>query len=36
VGGPRRPLLQRLLPSVSAEAAVAALEERASWARLGL
>jgi signal peptide peptidase SppA len=36
VGGPRRPLLQRLLPSVSAEAAIAALEERAAWARLGL
>ena len=36
VGGPRRPLLQRLLPSISAEAAVAALEERAAWARLGL
>ncbi len=36
VGGPRRPLLQRLLPGVSVEAAVAALEERAAWARLGL
>ena len=36
VGGPRRPLLQRLLPSVSAEAMIAALEERAAWARLGL
>jgi signal peptide peptidase SppA len=36
VGGPRRPLLGRLLPSVSAEAVVAALEERAAWARLGL
>jgi serine protease SohB len=36
VGGPRRPLLQRLLPSISADAAIAALEERAAWARLGL
>jgi signal peptide peptidase SppA len=36
VGGPRRPLLGRLLPSVYAEAAIAALEERAAWARLGL
>ena len=36
VGGPRRPLLQRLLPGVSAEGAIAALEERAAWARLGL
>lgn len=36
VGGPRRPLLQRLLPGISAEAAIAALEERAAWARLGL
>jgi signal peptide peptidase SppA len=36
VGGPRRPLLQRLLPSVSTDGAFAALEERAAWARLGL
>lgn len=35
-GGPRRPLLARLLPSISADAAIAALEERAAWARLGL
>ena len=36
VGGPRRPLLGRLLPSIAADAALAALEERAAWARLGL
>src|SRR3712207_8693910 len=36
VGGPRRPLLQRLPPSISAEAAVAALEERVAWARLAI
>ncbi len=29
-------LLRRLLPGLSAEAAMAALEERAAWARLGL
>jgi len=36
IGGPRPSLLRRLLPGLSAEAAVAALEERALWARLGL
>jgi signal peptide peptidase SppA len=39
VGERRRPLLMRLLPSVGAGAAegmLAALEERAAWARLGL
>lgn len=36
VGGPKPPLLRRLLPGLSAEAAVVALEERAAWARLGL
>jgi serine protease SohB len=36
VGGPKPPLLRRLLPGLSAEAAIAALEERAAWARLGL
>ncbi|HYZ30887.1 MAG TPA: S49 family peptidase [Crenalkalicoccus sp.] len=35
VGARRRPLLLRLLPSV-AEGAMAALEERAAWARIGL
>ncbi len=35
--GARRPsLLRRLLPGLSAEALVAAAEERAAWARLGL
>jgi serine protease SohB len=36
VGGPRPPLLRRLLPWLSAEAVIAAAEERAAWARLGL
>ncbi len=36
IGGPRPPLWRRLLPGLSAEAAVAALEERMAWARLGL
>ncbi|MFC7475434.1 S49 family peptidase [Dankookia sp. GCM10030260] len=36
VGGPRPPLLRRLLPGLSAEAVLAAVEERAAWARLGL
>jgi signal peptide peptidase SppA len=36
VGGPKPSLLRRLLPGLSAEAALAALEERAAWARLGL
>lgn len=36
VGGPRPPLLRRLLPGLSAEAALAAVEDRAAWARLGL
>jgi signal peptide peptidase SppA len=36
VGGPKPPLLRRLLPGLTAEAAIAALEERAAWARLGL
>ena len=36
MGGPKRPLLQRLLPGLSAEALFAALEERAAWASLGL
>lgn len=36
VAGPRPPLLRRLLPGLSAEAALAALEERTAWARLGL
>ncbi|NOG71517.1 S49 family peptidase [Roseicella sp. DB1501] len=36
VGGPRPPLLRRLLPGLSAQAMIEALEERAAWARLGL
>ncbi|WP_431267506.1 S49 family peptidase [Dankookia sp. P2] len=36
VGGPRPSLLRRLLPGLSAEALLAAVEERAAWARLGL
>ncbi len=36
IGGPRQPLLRRLLPGLSAEALIAAAEERAAWARLGL
>ncbi len=36
VGAPRRPWPLRLLPGLSAEAAIAAVEERAAWARLGL
>jgi serine protease SohB len=36
IGGPKPSLLRRLLPGLSAEAAIAALEERAAWARLGL
>ena len=36
VGGPRPSLLRRLLPGLSAEAVLAAVEERAAWARLGL
>ncbi|MDO9709826.1 S49 family peptidase [Paracraurococcus lichenis] len=36
VGGPRPSLLRRLLPGLSAEALVAAAEDRAAWARLGL
>jgi len=36
VAGPRPPLLRRLLPGLHAEAAIAALEERAAWGRLGL
>ena len=36
VGGRRAPLWRRLLPGLSAEAGIAALEERAAWARLGL
>jgi len=36
VGGPRPPLLRRLLPGLSAEALLAAAEDRAAWAGLGL
>jgi serine protease SohB len=36
VGGRRVPFWRRLLPGLSADAAIAALEERAAWARLGL
>lgn len=36
VGGARPPLWRRLLPGLSAEATIAALEEREAWARLGL
>ncbi|GGC37794.1 serine protease [Siccirubricoccus deserti] len=36
IGGPRPPLLRRLLPGFSAEAVLAVAEERAAWARLGL
>ena len=36
VGGPRPSLLRRLLPGLSAEALLAAVEERAAWARIGL
>jgi len=36
VGGPKPSLLRRLLPGLSAEAVIGALEERAAWARLGL
>ncbi|WP_090662907.1 S49 family peptidase [Belnapia rosea] len=36
IGGRRPSLLRRLLPGLSAEALIAAAEERAAWARLGL
>lgn len=36
VGARRPPIWQRLLPGLSAEAAIDAVEERAAWARLGL
>jgi signal peptide peptidase SppA len=36
LGGPRPPLWRRLLPGLSAEAMLAAVEERAAWGRLGL
>ena len=36
VGARRAPIWRRLLPGLSAEAAIGALEERAAWARLGL
>jgi serine protease SohB len=36
IGGPRPSLLRRVLPGLSAEAGLAALEDRALWARLGL
>ncbi len=35
-GGRRRPLLARLVPGLSVEAVIAAAEERAAWAKLGL
>ena len=36
ISGPRPPLLRRLLPGLSAEAALTALEDRAAWSSLGL
>ena len=36
IGGPKPSLLRRLLPGLSAEAVIGAIEERAAWARLGL
>ncbi|MBL6453727.1 S49 family peptidase [Belnapia sp. T6] len=36
IGGRRPSLLRRLLPGLSPEALIAAAEERAAWARLGL
>ena len=36
IAGPRPPLLRRLLPGLTAEAVIAAAEDRAAWARLGL
>lgn len=36
IAGPRPGLLRRLAPGFSAEALLAAVEERAAWARLGL
>ena len=36
IAGPRPSLLRRLLPGLSAEAVIAAAEDRAAWARLGL